>query len=112
MLSHYSWFQFIVFVLVLLALYYAVVGLLYYRDELAALVKGKKLVGPQLAGAGSLGAAPPALVRAKSAFPATPAPAPTAAAHAAGATAEAPEDGAADNLPEATAVIVGGELPS
>lgn len=110
MLSQYSWLQFIVFVLVLLALYYAVVGFLYYRDELAALLIGKKLVSPQLAGASTLGAAPPALVLAKSAF----APLPTAtesAANPAGATAEAHADGAADNLPEAAAAVVGGELP-
>jgi hypothetical protein len=110
MLSQYSWLQFIVFVLVLLALYYIVVGFLYYRDELAALLKGKKLVGPQLAGAGALGAAPPALVRAKSAFATSPTA--TESADPAGATTEAPEDGAADNLPEAAAAVVGGELPS
>lgn len=111
MLSQYSWLQFIVFVLVLLALYYAVVGFLYYRDELAALLKGKKLVGPQLTGAGALGAAPPALVRAKSAFATSPT-ATEAATYPDGATAEAPEDGAADNLPEAAAAVVGGELPN
>lgn len=110
MLSQYSWLQFIVFVLVLLALYYAVVGFLYYRDELAALVTGKKVVSPQLAGAGALGAAPPALVRAKSAF--APSPTATEAANPTGATVEAPEDGAADNLPEAMTAVVGGELPN
>ncbi|TVT36772.1 hypothetical protein FNT36_24985 [Hymenobacter setariae] len=109
MLSQYTWVQFFVFVLVLLVIYYVVVGFLYYRDDLAALLKGRKLAVPQLAGAGATASAagPPSLVRAKSAF----ATAPTAT-EAATAEVEAPEDGAAENLPEASAAVVGGELPS
>lgn len=112
MLSQYTWGQFFLFVVVLLVLYYLVVGLLYYRDELTSMLKGKKPAGPQLAGAGAGTSAgsPPALVRAKSAFVTSPT-APGSAAGAA-ATAAAPEDGAADNLPEASAAVVGGELPS
>lgn len=115
MLSQYSWGQFFVFVLVLLVLYYLVVGFLYYRDDFSDLLKGKKVSGgPQLAGAapGTTAAAPPSLVRPKSAFVATPTATESAAGTAeADATTEAPEAGAAENLPEGAAAVVGGELP-
>lgn len=113
MLSQYTWGQFIVFVLVLLVLYYVVVGFLYYRDDIADMLKGRKSPGAQLAGAGAgtPAAGPPSLVRAKSAFVTSPT-ATESAAGAAAATADAPENGAADNLPEASAAVVGGELPS
>lgn len=93
-------------------LYYLVVGLLYYRDDFSAILKGKKPAGPQFAGAGAgpSAAGPPALVRAKSAFVTSPTA--TESATGAAATKEAPEDGAAENLPEASAAVVGGELPS
>jgi hypothetical protein len=110
MLSAYSWGQFGLFVLVVVVLYYLVVGLLYYRVELTALLTpGKKMAGAQLAGAAGSAVAPPSLVRPTSAFvKATP-----------GATevredaddAERPEAGADQNLPAAAEPLVSGALP-
>ena len=109
MLSAYSWGQFGLFVLVVVLLYYLVVGLLYYRAELTALLTpGRKVVGGQLAGVGVNGVAPPSLVRPTSAFvKATP-----------GTTeakdndeAERPEAGADQNLPAAAEPLVSGALP-
>lgn len=114
MLSQYTWGQFFLFVGVVLVLYYLVVGFLYYRDDLTAVLKGKKPTAPQLAGAGgsTSAAGPPALVRVKSAFVASPTATATATESATGAATEAPEAGAAENLPEASAALVGGELPN
>ncbi|TDN39866.1 hypothetical protein E4631_23175 [Hymenobacter sp. UV11] len=110
MLSQYTWGQFFVFTLVVLVLYYLVVGLMYYRDDFSAFLKGKKPAGALAgagAGVGTSAVAPPSLVRAKSAFVTSP-----TATESAPATVAAPEDGAADNLAEASAAVVGGELPS
>lgn len=102
MLSAYSWSQFGLFMLVVVLLYYLVVGLLYYRAELAPLLAlGKR-------GAGSVpppATAPPALVRPTSAF-APPQPAAVAAPEA------TVEEGAAENLPPATESVVEGQLPA
>ncbi|MDO7854549.1 hypothetical protein [Hymenobacter convexus] len=94
----------------MVVLYYLVVGLLYYRVELTALLTpGKKMAGAQLAGVGGSAVAPPSLVRPTSAFvKATP-----------GATevredaddAERPEAGADQNLPAAAEPLVSGALP-
>ncbi|MCA8833358.1 hypothetical protein [Hymenobacter pini] len=104
MLSAYTWSQFGLFMLVVVLLYYLVVGLLYYRAELAPLLSlGKRGAGSTLATA----TAPPALVRPTSAF-APPQPA------AAGAAPEATvaEEGAADNLPPNNESVVEGQLPA
>lgn len=111
MLSQYTWSQFFLFVGILVGLYYLVVGLLYYRDEFFAILKGRQVAGAQRAraGAGDSPAAP-ALVRSKSAF-VVPATTTQSGADAAPATTAAPAGGAADNLPEAVAVVGGGKLP-
>lgn len=104
MLSAYTWSQFGLFMLVVVLLYYLVVGLLYYRAELAPLLSlGKRGVGSTPAPA----TAPPTLVRPTSAF-APPQPA------AAGAAPEATvaEEGAADNLPPNNEAVVEGQLPA
>ncbi|MBT9395033.1 hypothetical protein KLP40_17840 [Hymenobacter sp. NST-14] len=104
MLSAYSWSQFGLFMLVVVLLYYLVVGLLYYRAELAPLLSLSKR------GAGSTpspATAPPALVRPTSAF--AP-PQPAAAVAAPEAMVE--EEGAAENLPPATESVVEGLLPA
>jgi hypothetical protein len=110
MLSAYSWGQFGLFVLVVVVLYYLVVGLLYYRVELTALLTpGKKLAGAQLAGAGGSAVAPPSLVRPTSAFvKATPA---ATEAREEADDAERPEAGADQNLPAAAEPLVSGALP-
>ena len=110
MLNAYSWSQFGLFILVLVLLYYLVVGLLYYRQEVTALLTpGKKGLRPQLAGAAATVAAPPSLVRPTSAFgPANPTPESQAAQDD---EANQPEAGAAENLPTATEPVVAGELP-
>ncbi|WP_148103650.1 hypothetical protein [Hymenobacter metallilatus] len=104
MLSAYSWSQFGLFMLVVVLLYYLVVGLLYYRAELAPLLAlGKR-------GAGSTPSpttAPPTLVRPTSAF-AAPQPAATEAAP----EARVEEEGAAENLPSTTESIVEVQLPA
>jgi len=109
MLSAYSWGQFGLFILVVVILYYLVVGLLYYRVELTALLTpGKKTAGAQLAGAGGV-AAPPSLVRPTSAFvKATPAATETLEE---ADDAETPEAGADQNLPAAAEPLVSGALP-
>lgn len=100
MFSQYTWGQFFLFVLALLVIYYLVVGFLYYRNELAAMLKGQKSArSPALAAAGT----PPALVRTTSAFAAAP------ASEAAAPVVDAA--GAAENLPEPTAALVTGTLP-
>lgn len=111
MLSAYSWSQFGLFALVLIILYYLVVGLLYYRAELTALLSsGRKGVSGQLAGAGGSAVAPPPLVRPTSAFvKATPAA--TEARDDAEDDPERPEAGADQNLPTAAEPLVGGALP-
>ncbi|GAB3298554.1 hypothetical protein GCM10027348_22080 [Hymenobacter tenuis] len=105
MLSAYSWSQFGLFILVLLLLYYGVVGLLYYRAELTS-----------LRNFGNRGRHPPTdppaplpLVRPTSAFaPAAPvAGEPPVAA----GMASVREQGAAENLPVVTEPVVAGELP-
>ncbi|WP_460500496.1 hypothetical protein [Hymenobacter agri] len=109
MLSAYSWGQFGLFVLVVVLIYYLVVGLLYYRVELTALLTpGKKMAGARLAGAGGV-AAPPSLVRPTSAF----VKATTAATEAReeADNAERPEAGADQNLPAAAEPLVSGALP-
>lgn len=110
MLSAYSWGQFGLFVLVVVVLYYLVVGLLYYRVELMALLTpGKKMAGAQLAGVGGSAVAPPSLVRPTSAFvKATPA---ATEAREDADDAEGPEAGADQNLPAAAEPLVGGALP-
>ena len=110
MLSAYSWGQFGLFVLVVVLIYYLVVGLLYYRAELTALLTpGKKMTGAQLAGAAGSAAAPPSLVRPTSAFvKATPA---ATEARAEADDAERPEAGADQNLPAAAEPLVRGVLP-
>lgn len=110
MLSAYSWGQFGLFVLVVVVLYYLVVGLLYYRVELTALLTpGKKIAGAQLAGAGGSAAAPPSLVRPTSAFvKATPT---ATEVRKEADDAERPEAGADQNLPAAAEPLVSGALP-
>lgn len=110
MLSAYSWSQFGLFILVLVLLYYLVVGSLYYRQELTDLLTpGKRGLSPQLAGPGAGGPAPPSLVRPTSAFGhAKPAPDSRAEQDD---EADLPEAGAAENLPTATEPVVAGELP-
>lgn len=110
MLSAYSWGQFGLFVLVVVPLYYLVVGLLYYRAELTArLAPGKKVGGGQLAGLGGSAVAPPSLVRPTSAFvKATPA---ATEAREDADDAERPEAGADQNLPAAAEPLVSGALP-
>ena len=111
MLSAYSWSQFGLFILVLVLLYYLVVGLLYYRVELTALLTpGKQGLRPQPAGTATGVAVPPSLVRPTSAF----APAKTAPDSPAEQADEShlPEAGAAENLPTATKPVVAGELPA
>jgi len=110
MLSAYSWGQFGLFVLVVVPLYYLVVGLLYYRAELTArLAPGKKVGGGQLAGVGGRAVAPPSLVRPTSAFvKATPA---ATEAREDADDAERPEAGADQNLPTAAESLVSGALP-
>ena len=112
MLSAYSWSQFGLFALVLVILYYLVVGLLYYRAELSALLSaGRKGVGGQLVGAGGSAVAPPALVRPTSAFvKATPAA--TEAPKTADDDPERPEAGANQNLPTSAEPLVSGALPA
>ena len=111
MLSAYSWGQFGLFVLVVVLLYYVVVGLLYYRVELTALLTpGKKMADAQLAGVGGSAVAPPSLVRPTSAFvKATPGA--TEAKNEPGDDAERPEAGVDQNLPVAAKPLVGGALP-
>ncbi len=110
MLSAYSWGQFGLFVLVVVVLYYLVVGLLYYRLELTGLLTpGKKMAGAQLAGAAGSAVTPPSLVRPTSAFvKATPA---ATEARAEADNAESPETGADQNLPAAAEPLVSGALP-
>lgn len=110
MLSAYSWGQFGLFVLVVVLIYYLVVGLLYYRAELTTLLMpGKKMAGAQFAGAGGSAAAPPSLVRPTSAFvKATPA---ATEARKEADDAERPEAGADQNLPAAAEPLVSGALP-
>ncbi|AIZ65577.1 hypothetical protein PK28_18350 (plasmid) [Hymenobacter sp. DG25B] len=110
MLSAYSWGQFGLFVLVVVLLYYLVVGLLYYRAELTALLTpGKKMAGAQLAGASSSVVAPPSLVRPTSAFvKVTPVATET---QEDADNAERPEAGADQNLPAAAEPLVSGALP-
>ncbi|MEL5994161.1 hypothetical protein [Hymenobacter segetis] len=97
----------------MVVLYYLVVGLLYYRVELKALLTpGKKLAGAQLAGAGGSAVAPPSLVRPTSAFvKATPAATETREDAEDAEDAERPEAGADQNLPAAAEPLVGGTLP-
>ncbi|WP_426491348.1 hypothetical protein [Hymenobacter sp. 102] len=104
MLSAYSWSQFGLFMLVVVLLYYLVVGLLYYRTELASLLTNSKLGASRPL---ATVAAPPALVRPTSAFAPTQ-PAATAAAP----QAPAAEEGAAENLPPATESVMEGQLPA
>jgi len=110
MLSAYSWGQFGLFVLVVVVLYYLVVGLLYYRVELTGLLTpGKKMAGAQLAGTAGSAVAPPSLVRPTSAFvKATPA---ATEAQAEADNAASPEAGADQNLPAAAEPLVSGALP-
>ncbi len=110
MLSAYSWGQFGLFVLVVVLLYYLVVGLLYYRAELTALLTpGGKVVGGQLAGLSASAVAPPSLVRPTSAFVKATTGA-TEARQDADDTERA-EAGAEQNLPAAAEPLVGGALP-
>ncbi|MBO2033781.1 hypothetical protein J4D99_20485 [Siccationidurans ginsengisoli] len=91
-------------------LYYLVVGLLYYRVELTALLTpGKKMAGTQLAGVSGKALAPPSLVRPTSAFvKATPA-APEVWEEA--DDTERPVAGATQNVPAAAEPLVSGALP-
>lgn len=111
MLSQYTWGDFFLFVLVVLVLYYVGVAFLYYRDDISNVLKGKRGSGGlAVAGAGTSPAGPPSLVRSKSAFVA--APTATESAPTAESPVQTPADGAAENLPEASAAVVGGELPN
>ena len=124
MLSQYSWGQFFLCTGAVLVLYYLVVGLLYYRDEFFARLRGWRLASPRLAGVGTDDGSvddedddvgPPPLVRARSAFaaaaPVVATAAVTVAVPVTAVAAAAPEDGAANNLPGAVVAVVGGELP-
>lgn len=110
MLSHYTWGQFGLFILLLVVLYYMVVGFIYYRDELSSLLTpGKKRMKGQTADAAQ--PAPPALVRPTSAFrqeenrgPKSITDIPT--------NEEEPENGAVQNLPTPSEPLVGGKLPN
>ncbi|GAA4379766.1 hypothetical protein [Hymenobacter koreensis] len=112
MLSAYSWSQFGLFVLALVLLYYLVVGLLYYRQELTDLLSSRRKSGSNaLAANATSGFAPPALVRPTSAF----APA-AASVESASLDADVEREGsiagAAENLPPGAEPVVGGELPA
>ena len=79
MFAQYSWGQFALFALVLVGIYYLIIALLYYRDEMSALFQKKpavELVGVPAAGRGASSGSP--LVRPSSVFAPKPA-APTAA---------------------------------
>jgi len=112
MLSAYSWSQFGLFILALVLLYYLVVGLLYYRQELTDLLSSRQRAGSHSVAANATGAvAPPALVRPTSAFAPAAASEESAPADAEDAR-ESPSAGAAENLPTAAEPVVGGELPA
>lgn len=111
MLKQYSWGDFALFVLVVVVLYYAVVGFLYYRQEIGALFTRKGGGGAQLAGAnagsGAAASGPPSLVRTTSAFVSA-----TPTATESKEAVETPEAGAAQNLPDGQEVAeVTGSLP-
>lgn len=110
MLSQYSWGQFFVFVLGLLVVYYVVVGFLYYRQHIVALLTGKKLapagVGPSAAPRRSrAAAAEDDLVSTSSEYAA-----PVVVAETPVASTESGA-GAADNLTGGQEQIVAGSLP-
>jgi hypothetical protein len=109
MLSAYTWSQFGLFILALLLLYYLVVGLLYYRQELTDLLSSGRKPGSRALAADAAGiVAPPPLVRPTSAF----APSAGEAATVDGdAETESTEAGAVENLPNAAEPVVGGKLP-
>lgn len=109
MLNQYTWGDFALFAAGLVLVYYAVVGFLYYRDELGSLLTKKGGGGAQLAGAaaGTAASGPPSLVRTTSAFvQATP------TATESKEEVETLEAGAAQNLPDGEPVAaVTGSLP-
>ncbi|UOQ75178.1 hypothetical protein [Hymenobacter cellulosilyticus] len=91
MLSAYSWSQFGLFILALVLLYYLVVGLLYYRQELTGLLSSRRKSGSPALTANATGVvAPPALVRPTSAF-----------APAAASAGSAPADAETESPPPA-----------
>ena len=110
MLEQYTWGDFTLFVFVLVVLYYLVVGFLYYRQELTALLNRKGGGGARLAGTGPGGASstgPPSLVRTASAFVAA-----TPEATESREEPKAADAGASQNLPQAREVAeVTGSLP-
>ncbi len=111
MLNQYTWGDFALFVLVVVTLYYLVVGFLYYRQELTDFLNRKGRGGAQLAGVGAASAAsvPPSLVRTQSAFVVAT---PTATESKADSETPEVEDGAASNLPDGQEVAeVTGSLP-
>ncbi|MFD2719885.1 hypothetical protein ACFST9_14245 [Hymenobacter monticola] len=111
MLNQYTWGDFALFVLVVVTLYYLVVGFLYYRQELTDFLTRKGRGGAQLAGVGAASAAsvPPSLVRTQSAFVVAT---PTATESKADVETPEVEDGAASNLPDGQEVAeVTGSLP-
>jgi hypothetical protein len=110
MLSAYTWNQFGLFILALLLCYYLVVALVYYRQELTALLASRRL-GGDASPTGPGAAAPPALVRPTSAFHPTAAGSNESIPDDAPPTAEPTDAGAAANLPPAPNLVVGGELP-
>jgi hypothetical protein len=105
MFSKYSWGDFGLFVLVLVALYYIFVVALFFRPQVAALMAGKKLVP---AGAGATpaprksraAAAEDDLVSTSSAYPSAPDEASTETSA-----------GAAENLTSGQEELVKGSLP-
>ncbi|GGG59791.1 hypothetical protein [Hymenobacter glacieicola] len=112
MFNQYTWGDFALFVLVLVLVYYAVVGFLYYRQEIGSFFTQKGGGGAQFVGAGPAAAAsgPPPLVRTTSAFVAA-----TPTATESRELVEAPEGvaGAVQNLPDGQAVAeVNGSLPA
>ena len=106
MLAQYSWGQFALFALVLAGVYYLIIGLLYYRDEMGALFSKKgaavQLVGVPSGGRGA--AAPSPLVRPSSVF----APVPAAAPETTQPAADAPQVPVViGSLPDSTAAATG-----
>ena len=109
MFAEYSWGQFALFALVLVGVYYLIIGLLYYRDEMGALYQKKpaiELVGVPAAGRGASSGSP--LVRPSSVF--APKPAAPTTAEVTESAADTPQEPAVvGTLPDSTAAATGND---